>query len=159
MSISPYIVLIMNTLTSLLILLSFTASSYSRNVVNHGTRSQETMERVYRVLGEYPVIDGHNDFAMGLRSQLRNNVEQLNFDHDLTQEEPWASYYANHVDLPRMRKGQMGGQFWSAFVGCKSQFADAVQLFLEQIDVIKQFVARWGRQGLVFIFFIVVQVS
>ena len=112
--------------------------------MNHGTRSQETMERVYRVLGEYPVIDGHNDFAMGLRSQLRNNVEQLNFDHDLTQEEPWASYYANHVDLPRMRKGQMGGQFWAAFVGCKSQFADAVQLFLEQIDVIKQFVARWG---------------
>ena len=37
----------------------------------------------------------------------------------------------------------MGGQFWSAFISCKSQFADAVQLFLEQIDVIKQFVARW----------------
>ena len=100
------------------------------------------MERVYRVLGEYPVIDGHNDFATGLRSQLRNNVEQLNFDHDLTQEAPWASYYANHVDLPRMRKGKMGGQFWAAYVSCKSQFADAVQLFLEQIDVIKQFVAR-----------------
>ena len=80
---------------------------------------------------------------MGLRSLLRNDVEQLNFDHDLTQEEPWASYWANHVDLPRMRKGQMGGQFWSAFISCKSQFVDAVQLFLEQIDVIKQFVARW----------------
>jgi len=138
-----YLVVIMETLTSLLVLLCLTASSNTRNVVNHGTRSQETMERVYRVLGEYPVIDGHNDFAMGLRSQLRNNVEELNFDHDLTQEEPWASYYANHVDLPRMRKGQMGGQFWSAFIGCKSQFADAVQLFLEQIDVIKQFVARY----------------
>merc|ERR550519_3015822 len=133
----------MDTLTNLLVLLCITASSYSRNVVNPGTRPQETMERVYRVLGEYPVIDGHNDFAMGLRSQLRNNVEQLNFDHDLTQEEPWASYYANHVDLPRMRKGQMGGQFWSAFVGCKSQFADAVQLFLEQIDVIRQMVAKY----------------
>ena len=70
--------------------------------------------------------------------------------------EPWASYWANHVDLPRcsghalllllllsrMRKGQMGGQFWSAFVGCSSQFKDSVQLFLEQIDVIRQFVAR-----------------
>ena len=79
---------------------------------------------------------------MALRKLLRNNVEELFFDHDLTQEEPWASYNKNHVDLPRMRKGQMGGQFWSAFISCKSQFGDAVQLFLEQIDVIKQFVAR-----------------
>ena len=134
------LVVAMDTLTSLLLLTFLTALSHSRNVVNHGSsgnRSLETMERVYRVLGEYPVIDGHNDFPMGLRSLLRNDVEQLNFDHDLTQEEPWASYWANHVDLPRMRKGQMGGQFWSAFISCKSQFADAVQLFLEQIDVIK----------------------
>merc|ERR1712179_468764 len=143
MGISSEIVFIMDTLTNLLVLLCITASSYSRNVVNHGTRSQETMERVYRVLGEYPVIDGHNDFPMGIRSLLRNDVEQLHFESDLTQEEPWASYYANHVDLPRMREGQMGGQFWSAFIGCKSQFADAVQLFLEQIDVIKQFVAGY----------------
>ena len=106
------------------------------------------MERVYRVLGEYPVIDGHNDFPMGIRSLLKNDVDQLNFDHDLTQEEPWASYWANHVDLPRMRKGQMGGQFWSAFISCKSQYADAIQLFLEQIDVIKQFVARWGSSNI-----------
>jgi len=133
----------MDTLTSLVFITCLAAFSHSRNVVEPGTRSLETMERVYRVLGEYPIIDGHNDFPMGIRSLLKNDVDQLNFDHDLTQEEPWASYYANHVDLPRMRKGQMGGQFWSAFISCKSQYADAIQLFLEQIDVIKQFVARY----------------
>lgn len=37
----------------------------------------------------------------------------------------------------------MGGQFWSAYVGCKSQFKDAVQLFIEQIDLIKQIVDRY----------------
>jgi len=37
----------------------------------------------------------------------------------------------------------MGGQFWSAFIGCSAQFHDAVQLFLEQIDVIRQFVSRY----------------
>ena len=135
----------MAIVTSLLLLPCLATLSHSRNVVSHGTggnRSVETMERVYRVLGESPVIDGHNDFPMGIRSLLGNDVEQLNFDHDLTKEEPWASYWANHVDLPRMRAGQMGGQFWSAFISCKSQFADSVQLFLEQIDVIKQFVAR-----------------
>ena len=34
-------------------------------------------------------------------------------------------------------------QFWSAFVGCNAQFKDAVQLFIEQIDVIKRLVAAY----------------
>merc|ERR1712142_262684 len=63
-------IVVMNTLTSLLLLICLATLAITRNVVNHGSRSLETMERVYRVLGEYPVIDGHNDFAMGLRSQL-----------------------------------------------------------------------------------------
>merc|ERR1719187_1758142 len=128
--------------TPVLVILCLVSFTFSRNVINH-ERSQSTMERVYRVLADYPVIDGHNDFPMGIRSLLKNDLEKLNFDHDLTVEEPWASYWANHVDLPRMRKGQMGGQFWSAFISCKSQFHDAVQLFLEQIDVIRQFVAKY----------------
>ena len=37
----------------------------------------------------------------------------------------------------------MGGQFWSAFISCSAQFHDAVQLFLEQIDVIRQMVAKY----------------
>ena len=98
-----------------------------------GKYSETTRKRVSRVLTEFPVIDGHNDFPMGLRQLLRNDVSLLDFDSDLTQVEPWASYWANHIDLPRMRRGQMGGQFWSAFIGCSAQFHDAVQLFLEQV--------------------------
>jgi len=104
---------------------------------------ETTRKRVERILAEFPVIDGHNDFPMGLRQLLRNDISKLDFDTDLTKVEPWASYWANHIDLPRMRRGQMGGQFWSAFIGCSAQFHDAVQLFLEQIDVIRQFVSRY----------------
>ena len=98
-----------------------------------GKYSETTRQRVERVLAEFPVIDGHNDFPMGLRQLLRNDISKLDFDTDLTKVEPWASYWANHIDLPRMRRGQMGGQFWSAFIGCSAQFHDAVQLFLEQV--------------------------
>ena len=94
---------------------------------------ETTRKRVERVLAEFPVIDGHNDFPMGLRQLLRNDISKLDFDTDLTKVEPWASYWANHIDLPRMRRGKMGGQFWSAFIGCSAQFHDAVQLFLEQV--------------------------
>jgi len=103
----------------------------------------ESMERVMRVLQNHPIIDGHNDFPMGVREVLNNDVAALNFDHDLTKEEPWASYVYNHIDIPRMRRGGMGGQFWSAYVDCRSQYKDAVQKFLEQIDVIKQIVAKY----------------
>jgi membrane dipeptidase len=41
-----------------------------------------------------------------------------------------------------MKEGMMGGQFWSAFISCKSQFKDAVQKFIEQIDVIKLIVKK-----------------
>ena len=52
--------------------------------------------------------------------------------------------HRHHITMVNVvRKGQMGGQFWSAFIGCDAQFHDAVQLFLEQIDVIKQMVAKY----------------
>merc|ERR550519_504840 len=103
----------------------------------------ENLERVRRILEVVPLVDGHNDFAMGIRSLLDNDVDKLHMDHDLTQEEPWASYWSNHIDIPRMRKGMMGGQFWSAYISCRAQFKDATQLFLEQVDVIKQMVSRY----------------
>merc|ERR1719347_1600490 len=67
---------------------------------------------------------------MAIRDLVRNNISNVPFEKDLTQEEPWASFYANHVDLPRMRKGKMGGQFWSAYVSCESQFKNSIQSVL-----------------------------
>ena len=89
---------------------------------------------------------------------LKNNLTNFDFNTNLTEVEPWASYFANHVDLPRMRAGRHGGQvrnilfvnryfqnfvfqFWSAFIGCGAQYKDATKLFIEQIDVIKRLVA------------------
>jgi len=115
----------------------------AKQVHNIGKWKPETQERVWRVLDQHPVIDGHNDFPMAIRDLFHNDIDGVNFDHDLTQEEPWSSYWANHCDLPRMRKGGMGGQFWSAYISCRAQFADAVQLFMEQVDIIKQLVAKY----------------
>nr|XP_049696557.1 dipeptidase 1-like [Helicoverpa armigera] len=39
----------------------------------------------------------------------------------------------------------MGAQFWSAFVPCATQNKDAVQLTLEQIDVIKRLVDKYPQ--------------
>ena len=34
----------------------------------------------------------------------------VDFDSDLTSNPDWAGSYANHVDLPRIREGRLGGQ-------------------------------------------------
>jgi len=37
------------------------------------------------------------------------------------------------TDIPRLRLGEVGGQFWSAYVNCSMQYKDAVRATLEQI--------------------------
>ncbi len=54
--------------------------------------------------------------------------------------EPWKSFTRDHTDLPRLELGKVGGQFWAAYFDCDSQFRDAVQQCLEQIDVTKRLV-------------------
>ena len=116
----------MRQLLPLLCLVSLASSRHVARRPDGSVYSARTMERVWRVLGEFPVVDGHNDFPMAIRDLFHNDIQSVNFDHDLTQvdlknvnisnlifqEAPWADYWANHCDLPRMREGQMGGQFW-----------------------------------------------
>ncbi|KAM7101047.1 dipeptidase 1 isoform 5-T6 [Ciconia maguari] len=41
-----------------------------------------------------------------------------------------------HTNIPKLRSGHVGGQFWSAYVPCDTQNKDAVRRTLEQIDVV-----------------------
>ena len=47
---------------------------------------------------------------MGLRLLLENDLTNFDFNSNLTTIEPWASYCCNHIDLPRIREGRLGGQ-------------------------------------------------
>ncbi|CEL58131.1 dipeptidase 2 [Rhizoctonia solani AG-1 IB] len=54
-----------------------------------------------------------------------------------------------HVDIPRIRKGRVGGFFWSVYVGCKDDGPDflvptnRVRDTLEQIDVAKLLIQQY----------------
>ncbi|PSN45618.1 Dipeptidase 3 [Blattella germanica] len=43
-----------------------------------------------------------------------------------------------------MQQGMLGAQFWSAYVPCDAQYKDAVQLTLEQINVIRRLVDSYN---------------
>ena len=47
---------------------------------------------------------------MLLRYLLNNDLRGFNFSSDLTSDPLWADEVYNHVDLPRIREGRLGGQ-------------------------------------------------
>lgn len=95
------------------------------------------------VLYKVPLIDGHNDLPYNLRSHLKNQLANFNFSANLSSDAYWSEVASSFTDLPRLRAGRVGAQFWVAFVGCSSQFKDAVEQTLEQIDVIKRLVREY----------------
>lgn len=102
--------------------------------------SPGSIERANRVLDRYPLIDGHNDLPMVYRQRVRNRVDLINLEEDV---KPQWGY--SHTDIPRLRQGKMGAQFWSAFVGCNSQYKDALRLTVEQIDVVHRMAEKYPR--------------
>lgn len=94
------------------------------------------------VLDEVPLVDGHNDLPWNLYNVEKNIVDNFDFDSDLTQNPSW-NFSGSFTDLPRLRKGKLGGQFWVAYVSCGNNYKDAVERTMEQIDVIKRLINRY----------------
>ena len=77
-----------------------------------------------------PVIDGHNDLPWELREKAGGSFKSM----DLTRLQP-----RQHTDIPRLRQGGVGAQFWSAYVPASTAKAKtAVTTTLEQIDTIRR---------------------
>jgi len=102
---------------------------------------------VAKVLADMPVIDGHNDLPWEIRERFGSNVDAV----DLKQNTALLPRPANRpadetplmTDIPRLRSGGVGAQFWSVWVPTDSKDATAVQLTLEQIDLVKRMAARY----------------
>ena len=91
---------------------------------------------VNEVLRDVPLIDGHNDAPWAIRSRVRNQIADFDFNDTTGLERPM------HTDLARLRKGGVGGQFWSVWVPPELEGADAVVAVLEQIDLVHRLVSR-----------------
>ncbi|WP_046504389.1 dipeptidase [Streptomyces odonnellii] len=90
------------------------------------------------LLSEYPVVDGHNDLPWALREQVRYDLDALDIARDQSAR--------LHTDIPRLRRGGVGGQFWSVYVRSDQAGDDAVSATLEQIDVVGQLLDRYPRE-------------
>ncbi|XP_048263613.1 dipeptidase 1-like isoform X3 [Bombus affinis] len=111
----------------------------------HLTSPKERLETVRQVLSEVPLIDGHNDLPWNIRNFVHNQLAEFDFDKDLRQVAPWSKSAWSQTDLVRLRQGMVGGQFWAAYVPCESQHLNAVQLTLEQVDLIKRLIDKYSQ--------------
>lgn len=96
------------------------------------------------VLDEVPLIDGHNDWPYNLYRVEHNQLQNVNLSTDLRQHPTWGKLPNSQTDIPRLRQGKVGGQFWVAFVGCDSLDKDAVELTMDQIDVIHRMIDMYS---------------
>lgn len=95
----------------------------------------ETRRDITDLLREHPLIDGHNDLPWAARQSVRYDFDRLDVSGDTSDR--------THTDIPRLRKGCVGGQFWSVFVPASLTGDTAVSATLEQIDAVHQLVGRY----------------
>ncbi len=92
-----------------------------------------TLQRARAVLARVPLIDGHNDLPWAIR-------EHPAAPRDITAY-GLRGRTAGHTDLPRLREGRLGAQFWSVYVPGELPARDLVRIQLEQIDLARRLVA------------------
>jgi membrane dipeptidase len=92
------------------------------------------IRRALRLHRAVPMIDGHNDLAETVFGRFGASWDSANIA------QPVPSLM---TDIPRLKAGAVGAQFWSVWVPPAEAQRDALRPALEQIDLINQMVLRW----------------
>ncbi len=90
--------------------------------------------RVRQILRRTPLIDGHNDLPWAIRQGYGNDVHGVDLTTDLSMSTRL------HTDIPRLREGGVGGQFWSVYVSANMSQLEAAKATFEQIDTVKRII-------------------
>ncbi|SFK05749.1 membrane dipeptidase [Sphingomonas sp. NFR04] len=99
--------------------------------------AQNEPARVARILRTTPLIDGHNDWAEALRER-QGDARWTSDLRDLAGSKP-----AYDTDIVRLRRGMVGGQFWSVWVSPALPGKEQVEQTLEQIDLVRSLPDRY----------------
>src|SRR5438477_8088126 len=98
--------------------------------------AQDSRARALRILHTVPLIDGHNDIADAIRE--RGGLDSVDF----AIRQPKLM-----TDIPRLRAGHVGGQFWAAYVPVTTMDSGThpATYALEQIDLVHRLCSKNAR--------------
>ncbi len=103
-------------------------------MTSSSTEAPQAIAAARDLLSRHPILDGHNDLPWTLR---------VADDVDLDTTDLAGSVPSIQTDLPRMRKGGLGAQFWSVYVSAELAGETAVTTTLEQIDLVHELIRRY----------------
>lgn len=95
------------------------------------------LEQAIEILESVPLFDGHNDVPWQYRNRVDYKFYELDF-HDTTHLTP-----PMHTDIPRLREGRVGAQWWSVYVSANIPENEAVKQTMEQIDFVHRLVEKY----------------
>ena len=98
--------------------------------------SSTTEAEIRQLLKKTPLIDGHNDLPWQYRKRS-NDFSSINLRAD-------TRALKLVTDIPRLREGGMGGQFWSVYIPTETNGAAAIKAVLEQIDDVYHLVFEYS---------------
>jgi membrane dipeptidase len=90
---------------------------------------------VRRLLRNTPLVDGHNDLPWAMREAAKDPLDVVAYD--------LRRKTAGMTDIARLRKGMVGGQFWSVYIPGEVRDSGYARIQLEQIDIAKRTIARY----------------
>jgi len=93
----------------------------------------DDVARARHVLQSAPIIDGHNDLPWVIREKFGGDVE--NYDISV------AAQF--DTDIPRLREGMVGAQFWSVYVPSSMSPVEAMTVQLEQINIARRIISMY----------------
>lgn len=81
------------------------------------------------------VVDGHNDLPWAMRTNADSSFDNA----DISKSQPQF-----HTDIDRLRQGNVGFQFWSAYVPASTRLrGESAQATLQQIDLVHRMIRRY----------------
>jgi membrane dipeptidase len=100
-----------------------------------GQASDSALARARRALRLTPLVDGHNDLPWRIREDTvaRGDPER----YDIRRTAP------GHTDIPRLRRGMVGAQFWSIYIPGEIRDSGYARVQLEQFDIARRVIAKY----------------
>lgn len=98
------------------------------------TPDSSLIRRALRLHREAPMIDGHNDLPWEIRDRFGSSLDRADLGRGVD---------TLQTDIPKLRAGGVGAQFWSLWTTTDIARRMGTQAILEQIDIVRRMEARW----------------
>lgn len=94
-------------------------------------------QQAIEILESVPLFDGHNDAPWQYRNRVGYKFSALDFNDTTQLDNPM------HTDIPRLKEGRVGAQWWSVYVSANISEPEAVKQTMEQIDFVHRMANRY----------------